>query len=87
VSEREPRRASVLTCDRGLQSALVSDVARLTRRWSRSLRDAKARLPWAEADLLRPPRKEHSRSRGGRRQEEVGNTPRDDRCYEPYSPK
>jgi hypothetical protein len=48
---RERCRASVLTCQRGLQSALVSNDARLTRRWSRSLRDAKARLLWAEADL------------------------------------
>ncbi len=48
---RERRRASVLTCERGLRSALVSNDARLTRRWSRSLRDAKARLLWTEADL------------------------------------
>jgi hypothetical protein len=48
---RERRRASVLTCERGLQSAIVSDDARLTRRWSRSLREARARLLWAEADL------------------------------------
>jgi hypothetical protein len=48
---RERRRASVLTCERGLQSAIVSGDARLTRRWSRSLRDAEARLLWAEADL------------------------------------
>jgi hypothetical protein len=48
---RERRRASVLTCERGLQSAIVSDDARLTRRWSRSLREAQARLLWAEADL------------------------------------
>ena len=48
---RERRRASVLTCERGLQSAIVSDNARLTRRWSRSLREAQARLLWAEADL------------------------------------
>jgi hypothetical protein len=48
---RERRRASVLTCERGLQSAIVSDDARLVRRWSRSLREAQARLLWAEADL------------------------------------
>ena len=48
---RERRRASVLTCERGLQSAIVSDDARLMRRWSRSLREAQARLLWAEADL------------------------------------
>ncbi len=48
---RERRRASVLTCERGLQSAIVSDEARLMRTWSKSLRDAEARLLWAEADL------------------------------------
>ena len=48
---RERRRASVLTCEHGLQSAIVSDDARLMRRWSRSLREAQARLLWAEADL------------------------------------
>ena len=48
---RERRRASVLTCERGLQSAIVSDDARLMRRWSRSLRESQARLLWAEADL------------------------------------
>jgi hypothetical protein len=49
---RERRRASVLTCERGLQSVIVLGDARLTRRWSRSLREAKARLLWAEADLV-----------------------------------
>jgi hypothetical protein len=48
---RDRRRASVLTCERGLQAAIVSGDARLRRRWSRSLRDAEARLLWAEADL------------------------------------
>ena len=48
---RERRRASVLTCERGLQTAIVSGDARLMRRWSRSLREAQARLRWAEADL------------------------------------
>jgi hypothetical protein len=47
----ERRRASVVTCERGLQSAIASDDVRLTRRWSRSLREAQARLVWAEADL------------------------------------
>jgi hypothetical protein len=47
----ERRRASVGTCERGLQSAIASDDVRLTRRWSRSLREAQARLVWAEADL------------------------------------
>ena len=47
----ERRRASVVTCERGLQSAIASEDARLTRRWSRSLREAQARLVWAEADL------------------------------------
>jgi hypothetical protein len=48
---RERRRTSVRTCERGLQSAIASGDARLTRRWSRSLREARARLLWAEADL------------------------------------
>jgi hypothetical protein len=47
----ERRRRSVLTCERGLRSALASGEERLVRRWSRSLRDAEARLAWAEADL------------------------------------
>ena len=47
----ERRRASVVTCERGLQSAIASDDVRLTRRWSRLLREAQARLQWAEADL------------------------------------
>lgn len=49
----ERRRKSVLTCERGLRSALASDNKRLVRRWSRSLREAEARLAWAEADLAR----------------------------------
>ena len=48
---RERRRRSLRTCERGLRSAIVLGDARLTRRWSRSLRDARARLLWAEADL------------------------------------
>ena len=48
---RERRRASVLTCKRGLQSAIVSGDARLARTWSKSLRDAEDRLRWAESDL------------------------------------
>jgi hypothetical protein len=47
----ERRRASVLTCERGLQSAIVSDDARHVRTWSKSLGDAEARLLWAEAEL------------------------------------
>ena len=47
----ERRRRSVLTCERGLRSALASSDERLVRRWSRSLREAKDRLAWAEADL------------------------------------
>jgi hypothetical protein len=47
----ERRRKSVLTCERGLRSALASGDERLVRRWSRSLREAEARLAWAEADL------------------------------------
>jgi hypothetical protein len=48
---RERRRVSVLTCKRGLQSAIVSGDARLARTWSKSLRDAEDRLRWAESDL------------------------------------
>ena len=48
---RELRRTAVLTCERGLRSAIDSDDARLTRKWSRSLREARARLLRAEADL------------------------------------
>ena len=49
----ERRRRSVLTCERGLRSALASGDERLVRRWSRSLREAEQRLAWAEADLAR----------------------------------
>ena len=48
----ERRRASVLTCERGLHSAIVSGDARLARTWLKSLRDAEDRLRWAEADLV-----------------------------------
>ncbi len=47
----ERRRASMLTCKRLLQSAIVSEDARLVRTWSTSLRAAEARLLWAEADF------------------------------------
>jgi hypothetical protein len=47
----ERRRRSVLTCERGLHSALASGDERLMRRWSKSLRDAEDRLAWAEDDL------------------------------------
>jgi hypothetical protein len=49
----ERRRSSVLTCERGLRSAQASDDEHLVLRWSRSLREAKERLTWAEADLAR----------------------------------
>jgi hypothetical protein len=49
----ERRKRSVLTCERGLRSALASSDERLVRRWSRSLRDAEDRLAWAEAELAR----------------------------------
>jgi hypothetical protein len=49
----ERRRRSVLTCERGLGSALASGDERLVRRWSRSLREAEERLAWAESDLAR----------------------------------
>ena len=45
----ERRRRSV----RELRSALASGDERLVRKWSRSLREAEARLAWAEADLER----------------------------------
>ena len=47
----ERRGRSVLTCERGLHSALASGDERLMRRWSKSLRDAEDRLAWAEDDL------------------------------------
>jgi hypothetical protein len=49
----ERRRKSVLTCERGLRSALASGDERLVRRWSRALRDAETRLAWTEADFER----------------------------------
>jgi hypothetical protein len=49
----ERRRRSVLTCERGLRSALAFGDERLVRRWSRSFREAESRLAWAEADLAR----------------------------------
>jgi hypothetical protein len=49
----ERRRRSVLTCERGLRSALASGDERTVRRWSRSLREAEVRLAWSEADLAR----------------------------------
>ena len=60
---RERRRASVLTCERGLQCAIDSDDARLMRTWSKSLRDAEARLLWAEAELEASDRKAWSEQR------------------------
>jgi hypothetical protein len=60
---RERRRASVLTCERGLQSAIDSDDARLMHTWSKSLRDAEARLLWAEADLEASEKKAWSEQR------------------------
>jgi hypothetical protein len=59
----ERRRASVRTCERGLQSAIASEDLRLTRRWSRSLREAQARLQWAEADLGASKKRAHSEQR------------------------
>ncbi len=49
---RERRRASVLTCERGLHSAIDSGDARLKRTWSKALREAEDRLLWAEADVV-----------------------------------
>ena len=56
----ERRRRSVLTCEGGLRSALASGDERLVRRWSRSLREAEARLAWAEADLARAKKRARS---------------------------
>ena len=47
----ERRRRSVLTCERGLRSALASGDEGLAQTWARSLKDAEERLVWAEADL------------------------------------
>jgi hypothetical protein len=47
----ESRRQSVLTCERGLRSAVAAGDERLVRRWSRLLREARTRLAWAEEDL------------------------------------
>ena len=60
---RERRRASVRTCERGQQSAIASEDARLTRRWSRALREAQTRLQWAEADLRASEKRAHSEQR------------------------
>jgi hypothetical protein len=49
----EHRRRPVPACERGLRSALASGDERPVRNWSRSLREAEARLAWAEADLER----------------------------------
>jgi hypothetical protein len=49
---RERRRASVLTCERGLHSAIDSGDARLRRTWSKALREAEDRLLWAEEDVV-----------------------------------
>ncbi len=49
---RERRRASVLTCERGLHSAIDSGDARLMRTWSKALREAEDRLLWAEVDVV-----------------------------------
>ena len=47
----ERRRASMLNCKRLLQSAIVSEDARLVHIWSRSLGAPESRLLWAEADF------------------------------------
>src|SRR5918997_3842265 len=49
---QERRRASVLTCERGLHSAIDSGDARLRRTWSKALREAEDRLLWAEVDVV-----------------------------------
>ncbi len=60
----ERRRASVRTCERGLRSALASKDVRLARRWTRSLREARERLLWAEADLEASEQEAQSEQRG-----------------------
>jgi len=47
----ERRRRSVLTCKRGLRTALASGDERLAQKWSRAIKDAEERLIWAEADI------------------------------------
>ena len=47
----ERRRRSVLTCERGLRTALASGDERLAQKWSRAIKDAEERLIWAEADI------------------------------------
>ena len=47
----ERRRRSVLTCERGLRTALASGDEHLAQKWSRALSGAEERLIWAEADL------------------------------------
>ena len=50
---RSRRRASVLTCERVLRSAIASGDERLERKWARLLLEAEAKLTWAEADVAR----------------------------------
>ena len=58
----ERRRMSVLTCERGLRSALASGDERLVHKWSRSLREAEDRVAWAEADVAHAEKRLRSRS-------------------------
>ena len=51
VAVRERRRASVLTYERALRSAIVSGDELLERKWARLLLEAEARLGWAEEDV------------------------------------
>lgn len=53
VAVRARRRASVLTCEWLLRSAIASGDELLERKWARLLLEAEARLVWAEADVAR----------------------------------
>jgi hypothetical protein len=54
------RKAWVLTCERKLHSAISSADDRLVHKWSKLLREAEARLAWAEADLARTDKRARS---------------------------
>jgi hypothetical protein len=60
VAVRARRRASVLTCERVLRSAIASGDELLERKWARLLLEAEARLVWAEEDVARAEAKARS---------------------------
>jgi hypothetical protein len=51
VAVRARRRASVLTCERVLRSAIASGDELLERKWARLLLEAEAKLAWAQKDV------------------------------------